>query len=105
MLTEWIGKIERKIYTSFASHNAYKFSSKKLEILLRIFYSVSLALIIHKFSYQVTYPSWLESDFTYWSWPVMWLDYFNRNSQFYLQCFVCLSFVAPCVFFLSDQSD
>ena len=101
MLTGWIEKIERKIYTSFASHSAYKFSKKKLDIILRIFYSVSLALIIHKFSYRITHPSWLKDDSIYWSWPVMWLDYFERKFivLFIVFCLVVF-FCTLCIFFV-----
>ena len=102
MLTGWIEKIERKIYLStFASHGAYAFSSKKLETILRIFYCISLALIIHKFSYRITSPSWIENDFIRWSWSVMWLDYFENKFVILFTVF-CLSvfFCTLSIFFV-----
>ena len=102
MLKKWIKKIERKVYTSFfAFHSSYAFSSKKLEVILRIFYCISLGLIIERFSYRVSNPLWLENNFIYWSWPVMWLDYFE-NKFIILFTVFCLSvlFCALCIFFV-----
>ena len=102
MLMEQIEKIERKIYTSlFVSHGAYTFSSKKLDIILRIFYSVSLALIIREFSYRITYPLWLENDLIHLSWSVKWLDYFEKKLAILFTVF-CLSvlFCALCIVFV-----
>lgn len=103
MLIDQIKKIERKIYTFFFSdHSSYIFSSKKLDILLRIFYCVSLALIIHEFSYRVSYPSWLENNFIDWSWPVMWLLNYFESKFIILFTVFCLSvfFCALSVFFI-----
>ena len=96
MLMRWVEKFERKIYTSFfVSQSTDTFSSKKFETILRIFYCVSLALIIHRFSYRITHSSWLENDLIQWVWSVMWIEYFEKKfiilfTVFCLSVFFCV---------------
>ena len=95
-------KAERKIYASIIKPDeAYQFSSKKLDYLLRFFYGISLGLIIHRFSYRVTAPYWLKYPFFNWSWSVKWLDCFEEQlfivlAVFFLTFFLCML----CVFFV-----
>ena len=89
MLINALEKIEKKIYASaFNLRSSYTFSSDKLDILLRIFYSVSLGLIIHRFSPRITFPSWLENRFFEWSWSVIWIDHFKHKIFIILMIFL-----------------
>ena len=98
---QYLKKIERKVHSFFIKPNSYKFSSEKLDNLLRIFYCVSLGLIVHQFSPRVTSTDWLRSQSFNWSWPVIWIDYFEEKffivlAVFFLTFFLCVL----CIFFV-----
>ena len=93
-------KAQNIIYVSIVkSREVYNFSSKKLDSSLRIFYCVSLGLMIHRFSRRVAFP--LDLERFEWSWPVRWMDYFEEKSfvllaVFFLTFLLCVL----CVFFI-----
>ena len=101
-MLQWLKKIEKRFYVSFFEpEEIYNFSSKKLDILLRIFYCVSIGLIIHRFSSRVAFPYWLKYEFINWSWSVKWLSGFEEKffiafTTFFLTVFLCIL----CVFFV-----
>ena len=104
-MLQWLKKIEKKIYLSFFEPGeSYKFSSEKLDSLLRIFYCISLGLIIHRFSNRVAVPYSLKSEYIYWSWSVKWINGFEEFEEkvfiiwaaFFLTVFLCIL----CIFFI-----
>lgn len=103
-MLQWVKKLEKKIYLSFFEPKEfYNFSSEKLDSLLRIFYCVSLGLIIHGFSHRVTVPFWLKSEYIYWSWSVKWMMFLKFEEKvfiiwttFFLTVFLCVL----CLFFI-----
>ena len=105
MLKNRIEKIESLFLGSFLRPlNDYTFSSKKLDFLLRIFYCVSLALVIHQFSSRAAGSFWLENPGLEWSWPVAWIDYFESKQLIVFAIFfLTVVFCALSIFFIRSM--